>query len=70
MLVDEGLDEVDDLVPALEGERATVLGGLQGKPAPLRFAGRAARDPGPRLRAVRKASYEGRALLPLAARRE
>jgi hypothetical protein len=29
-------------VPALDGERATVLGGVQGEPAALRSAGRAA----------------------------
>lgn len=41
-----------------------MLGGVQGKPAPLRSAGRAACDPGPRLPAVTEGSYEGRALLP------
>jgi hypothetical protein len=31
--------------PPGDGDGAAVLGGLKGKPAPLRSAGRAARDP-------------------------
>ena len=50
--------------PALDGERATVLGGVQGKLASL-VALRATLDPA--CAPCREDSYEGRDLLPLAA---